>query len=202
MVPDQQCLFRIASTQHGLFTASQANACGISNSLLRYHAGTGTYIRKQRGVYRFRDYPSYYREHVMEAVLAAGKDRAVVSHESALELYELSDVLPRATDLTLLRKSNRVPRIPGVKIHLTTRPWKPGEIRTREGIPLTSPERSIIDAADWGTGPEQIEMAIIDALDRGMTTPARLRATAEDRNSRVQNLVNQSISLAEARRSQ
>jgi hypothetical protein len=80
---------------------------------------------------------------------------------------------------------------------MTSRPWQPGEIRIREGLPTTSPERTIVDSAEMGTGPEQIEMAIFQALERGITTPKRLRAAAASRNNRVRSLVEQSIIYAE-----
>lgn len=197
MKPDHRCLFLTADAQHGYFTSAQARACGFSNSLLRYHANTGEYTRVRRGLYRLRDYPSFYREHVVVAWLSLGKDRAVVSHESALDLYELSDVIPNATHLTIPRTSNWAPNIPGARIHTTTRPWQPGEVRCLEGLPVTSPERTIVDAAEMGTGPEQVEMAIVEALERGITTPKRLREAYTNASSRVKSLVEQSIVLAQ-----
>lgn len=194
--PDHHSLFLLADSQHGYFTADQAHSCGFSTSLIRYHANTGKFVRVRRGLYRLRDYPSFYREHMVIAWLSLGKDRAVVSHESALDLYELSDVIPNSTHLTIPRTSNWIPAIPGTRIHTTSRPWQPGEIRLREGIPVTSPDRTIIDAAVMGTGPEQIEMAIVQALERGLTTPSRLRSASSNANSRVKALVEQSIVLA------
>lgn len=196
MHPDHRGLYLIADSQHGYFTAAQARSCGFSTSLIRYHVNTGKYIRVRRGLYRLRDYPPFYREHVVIAWLSLGPDRAVVSHESALDLYELSDVIPNATHLTIPRTSNWVPDIPGTRIHTTTRSWLPGEIRFQEGLPVTSPERTILDAAEMGTGPEQIEMAIVQALDRGITTPKRLRSAGSNSSARVKSLVEQSISLA------
>ncbi len=122
-----------------------------------------------RGVYRFRDYPSSPREHVAAAWLAVGKDVAVISHASALDLWNLSDVIPDAVHLTVPRarrsRANRPP--PGVVVHTTARCWGDGEVRSHEGLRLTSPERTILDAAQAGTQPEQIELAIAQALRRG-----------------------------------
>ena len=67
------------------------------------------------------------------------------------------------------------------------------EIRQVQGLPVTSPERTIVDALRGGTQPEQIEMAIHQALERGMTTPRRLRAAASSSSERVCKFVEASI---------
>jgi predicted transcriptional regulator of viral defense system len=187
--PDFGCLFAITTGQHGYFTAAQARACGFDYNLLSYHARTGRFIRAQRGLYRLRDFPSWWREEVVSAWLAAGKDQAVVSHESALDLLDLSDVVPRAIHLTVPRSRRHVPRLPGVKIHTTTRPLRPTDVVVRDGIRLTSAARTILDAAESGTAPEQIEMAARQAVERGYTTRTLLERDARERSRRVYDLV-------------
>ena len=90
--PDSGALFEVASTQAGYFTAGQAHRACFSARLLQYHTDTGRFIRLRRGLYRLRDYPSSPREEVMAAWLAVGKEPAIVSHESALDLLGLSNV--------------------------------------------------------------------------------------------------------------
>src|SRR5438876_471935 len=123
--PNRQLLFDIASEQSGYFTTEQAAQCGYGRDMLTYHVKRGTFQRVYRGVYRFRDYPSSPVEHVVAGWLAVGKDVAVVSHASALELWDLSDVVPEAVHLTVPRDRrslvNRPP--PGVVVHTTTRPF-------------------------------------------------------------------------------
>jgi hypothetical protein len=53
-----------------------------------------------------------------------------------------------------------------------------------EGLPVTAPARSIVDAAAAGTGPEQIELAVRQAIERGLTTAAQLRVAARRRRYR------------------
>jgi predicted transcriptional regulator of viral defense system len=193
--PDRQALFDVASEQYGYFTADQAARCGYAPDMLTYHVKRGTFQRVHRGIYRFRDYPSSPHEHVAAAWLAIGKDVNVVSHESALELWDLSDIIPAAVHLTVPRAqrslANRSPS--GVIIHTTTRPWRDGEVRRHEGIRLTSPERTILDAAEAGTQPEQIEMAIAQALRRGLIDAHQLKARAGVRGRRVANLVERTL---------
>src|SRR5216683_4139022 len=101
--PDSACLFEVASSQHGFFTAAQARTCGFGTDLLTHHTRSGRFRRVHRGVYRLRDYPSSAHEDVVAAWLSAGRNRAVASHDSALELHELSDVIPDAVHLTVPR---------------------------------------------------------------------------------------------------
>lgn len=193
--PDHADLFDIAAGQQGYFTSEQARDAGFSRDLLSYHASTGRFIRVQRGLYRFRDYPSSPREEVMAAWLAVGRDIAVVSHESALELLELSDVIPNSIHLSIPRSKRYLTAPPGTTIHTTIEPIPREETVVRDGIRLTSPTRTILDAAEIGVGPEQVEMAIRQALRRGLTTPRMLKAGATTRSERVVDLV-----LAEAER--
>ncbi len=106
-----RCLFETATGQAGYFTAVQARACDYSWALLSHHAARGRFVRVRRGLYRLRDYPSSPREEVMAAWLAAGPG-AVVSHESALDLLGLTDVIPDRINLTVARstRGRRPPR--------------------------------------------------------------------------------------------
>jgi len=191
--PDFECLFGIASEQHGHFARAQAEACGYRTNLLTHLTRSGRFIRVHRGVYRLRDYPAYPREEVVAGWLAVGKDVAVVSHESALDLHELSDVIPNAVHLTVPRSKRNLPKLPGVTIHTTTREMGPADVVTRDGMRVTSVARTIVDAADWGTGPEQIEMAARQALQRGLTTRKRLERAMSNRSQRVQSLINRAM---------
>lgn len=187
--PDFQCLFAATAGQQGYFTTAQAKACGFRGNLLNHHVRAGRFQRVYRGVYRLRDYPSSPREEVMAAWLAVGKAKAVVSHESALDLLDLSDVIPDEIHLTVPRSKRHPPSLPGVRVHTTTRELHPGETAVREGITLTSPIRTILDAAEAGTAPEQIEMAVRQAIARGLAIRPDLERQAQGRSKRVANLV-------------
>jgi predicted transcriptional regulator of viral defense system len=122
-----------------------------------------------------------------------GKDVAVVSHESALDLLGLSDVIPNFVHLTVARSRRSLLSIPGVKIHTTVKPLRPDEHSSRDGMVLTSATRSILDAAEAGMAPEQIEMAIIQAIERGLATARQLRQDAVERGRRVATLIQEAL---------
>jgi len=126
---------------------------------------------------------------VLAAWLAVGKDVAVVSHESALDLFDLSDIIPDAVHLTVPRSRRSLPSVWGVKIHTTERPIGPSERWEREGIIITSPTRSILDAAEKGADPDQIERAVVQAVGRGLASTQELRRAASDRSRRVAQLI-------------
>ena len=187
---DHDGLYRLAESQAGYFTARQARAAGMDRSTLAHHARPGgRFERIRRGLYRLRHYPSSPHEHIIAAWLSFGGEAAVVSHESALELYELSDVVPDAVHVTLPRRQRGQRPRPGVRVHALQRPPQPSEIRSLHGLPVTSPERTIVDALEAGTQPEQVEQAVRQALDRGLTTADRLRRAAAGRSSRVRSFV-------------
>lgn len=186
--PDAQGLFAQATDQAGYFTSAQARAYGYSRQLLSYHAERGRFIRLRRGLYRMRDYPSSQYEEVMAAWLAVGKDQAVVSHESALDLLGLSDVLPDRVHLTVPRSRRGIAVPSGAILHTTMQALPPNDTMTWNGMRVTVPTRSILDAAEYGAGPEQIVMAIRQATERGLILPDTLRGKARDYGARVARL--------------
>lgn len=191
--PDNEALFATASEQAGYFTAAQARAASYSWPLLSYHAKHGRFVRVARGLYRLRDYPSSPREELIAAWLRLAPD-AAISHESALELLDLSDIIPGSIHLTVPRARRRLVRQPGVTTHTTTRPLDAAEVFTREGVRLTTPARTIVDVAEGGAAPEQVIRATGQAIERGLTTPDRIRAAARSRGGRVRKLIETALS--------
>jgi predicted transcriptional regulator of viral defense system len=190
---DHDRLYQIAEPQAGYFSAAQALSTGMDRSTLIHHARPGgRYERVRRGLYRLRHFPSSPHEHVVAAWLPLPSP-AVVSHESALELYELSDVIPNAVHITLPRaKRGQRPR-PGVRFHTLAHPPGPNETRPVAGVLATNPDRTIVDSLEAGVQPEQIELAVRQALERGLTTPRRLRAAAADRPTRIRRFIDRCV---------
>lgn len=191
--PDRSRLFEIASEQGGYFTTAQAKSCGFSWALLSHHAKADRYIRVRRGLYRFREYPSSPREDVLAAWLAIGRDVAVVSHESALDVLGLSDVIPSSVHLAVPRSKRNLPRRSGVRVHTTSRPLRAEDRVVRDGMAVTSATRSILDSAEAGTAPEQIEIAVSQAIERGMAIAQQLQKEASERGRRVAMLIKSAL---------
>ncbi len=191
--PDHERLFGIATEQAGYFTTAQAHDCDFSSPLITHHAKSGRFVRVARGLYRLRDYPSSPREELLAAWLRLAPE-AVVSHESALELLGLSDIIPNLIHVSVPRSRRKLTRRAGVALHTTTRPLEGSDVVLREGMRLTAPARTIVDVAETGGAPEQVVRAAQQAIDRGLTTPARLREAADGRGRRVAQILD--IALA------
>jgi predicted transcriptional regulator of viral defense system len=186
--PDHESLFAIATEQAGYFTTAQARASGFSSPRITHHAQSGRFVRVARGLYRFRDYPTSPREALLAAWLRLTPE-AVVSHESALELLGLSDIIPNLIHLSVPRARRKLSRRSGVAVHTTTRPLDGSDVVVRDGMRLTAPARTIADVADVAVAPEQVVRAVRQAINRGMTTPSRLREAAVGRGRRVEQLI-------------
>lgn len=191
--PDHHCLFEVASEQAGYFTTGQADACGYPSNLRAYHVKQGRWVRVHRGIYRLGEYPSSDHEEVIAAWLWAGKDITVVSHESALDLLDLSDVIPGTIHITVPRSHRYRPNTAGITLHTTTREFKPGEVITRGGLRVTSAVRTILDCAETGTAPEQIVAAVEQAVDRSLATKHQLETGAASRGGRVDRLIRRAL---------
>ena len=112
-----------------------------------------------------------------------------MSPESALELLGLSDVIPDRIHLSVPRSRRKLSRRSGVALHTTTRPLTGSDVVVRDGMRVTGPARTIVDVAGAGVAPEQVVLAITQAIDRGLTTPGRLREAVRGRGRRVEHLV-------------
>lgn len=189
-------LFELAATQGGYFTAAQAREIGYDSRTLWHHAKTGQLERVSRGFYRLAEFPADSHEDVIAAWVKAGPDRAAVSHETALALYDLAPIRQRKIHITVQRKHRPYKgqaRLPGVQIHTVIRPFHPGEVVKRFGVRVTSPSRTIADAAEAGTDPSSIHEAIAAALRQGLLTQEELRNAVQDRPKRVRELVERAI---------
>jgi len=165
--PDWNRLFETAAAQEGLFTTKQAAEAGYSPQLLVHYLSAGKVIRVRRGIYRLVHFPAGEHEELVAAWLWS-ELAGVVSHQSALALYGLSDALPAHLHLTLpvawRRRRFRVP--PDIVLHHAD---VPPEDRSWFGaVPTTNPRRSLNDCAKDGLSPELLRQAARQALRRGL----------------------------------
>lgn len=187
--PDHRALFQVAADQGGYFTSAQAHEVGFSTRLIAHHVDTGRFIalRPWSGVYRLRDFPEEAHDLEWATLVTLGPD-AVLSHETALRLHDLSDVVPQLVHVWVPyerrpRMRRSVPR--GVRIHVTRARLQPTDVTLVNGLRVTTPLRTLIDAATGGTHPEQVALAITQALDRGWVTRTEVERAARTRGPKV-----------------
>lgn len=166
-----------AAEQHGYITTRVARDLGIDPTQLRLLAYRGRLERVGRGVYRVPILPRGEHDDLAEAV-AWALGRGIVSHESALALYGLSDVNPSRVHLTVPR--DNYPRAAGGELYRLHRRTIPAEdISEMDGIPTTTVARTIRDCIAGGTDPHQLRLALDRAVTEGFlhqTTAEELRA--------------------------
>lgn len=178
--PDVLGLEAEAYQQGGYFNAAQARARAVSRQLLEHHVRRGRFERVRRGLYRIQGYPTAQHDDMREAWMTVAGTGALLSHESALALLDLSDNIPDTVHLLVPRKHRGLRQPPGVILH--THPDSEA-IPTvwRDGLPLTAPARTLLDVAPH-LQPEQLSMAITQALRRGLLTTGQLQEEATHRN--------------------
>ena len=172
----RQGLARLAASTGGLFTASQALTVGYSYPSQHFHVHQGDWIRLDRGIFQLVDSPVDGRPDLIRWTLWSG-GRGVISHDSALAIHELGDVMPARTHMTVppgvRKRSSALTLHRGVLLE--------AEIEHHDGYRVTAPLRSLIDAAADHLEIDHLSRAIEDALDRGLVTRGGLRAAASGR---------------------
>jgi predicted transcriptional regulator of viral defense system len=128
----------------------------------------------------------------MIAWLQTGPD-SVISHDSALALYDLSDALAHEVHVTVPRTASR--RRPGMRLH--TQRLASHEVTRRNGMPVTSPARTIADLALAGLAEELIAQAVQQALARGLVLPDEI--VVAGRTRRVREMLRRTVEEAEHR---
>jgi len=182
--PNHKQLYLVAENQAGYFTAEQAHSAGFSRERISYYVATGRFSRVQRGVYRLVQFPGSPYEDLFIAWLKTGPN-SVISHDSALYLYKLSDVLPSENHVIMPRTGSR--RRKGIRLH--TNRLSQDEVTQREGLPVTTAARTIIDVTASGLAEEQIGNAVNEAIQLGLTDRDELLSQASRRGERVSHII-------------
>jgi predicted transcriptional regulator of viral defense system len=170
-----RALLEIANRQGGYFTAQQAHSIGYAYSMQTYHVTHGNWIRVARGIYRLHGYPTSDRDDLIILSLLssdrAGQAQAVVSHETALSIYELSDANPARIHLTVPPGFRR--RLPHNVIlhrgHVSEEDWE-----EHEGYRVTTPLRTLRDIAESPSSWPYLNDAVREALRRGLVRRSNL----------------------------
>ena len=153
--PPDAAVAALAARQHGVVSGAQLAELGIGRRGIAHRVAVGWLTRLHRGVFRVG--PTEARlARLMAAVLAAGPG-AVVSHRAAAWLHGFAPE-PAVVDVTVEAGHPRARS--GVRVH---RRSLDGEVTRVDGIPATTPKRTIADlAAD--TEPHELRRAMEEAL--------------------------------------
>src|SRR3989338_2666385 len=175
MKPDQETkLYQIAETQLGYFTSKQASLAGYSAVNHPYHVNKGHWVREHRGIYRLANFPqSPEGEFVLWSLWSRNQSdipQGVYSHETALSLYEVSDVLPAKLHMTVPKQFRKAGNRPTFLV-LHRADLTIDEIQKKTGFSVTTPFKTVTDLLAEGVLSEDIiKQALKEFFQQGLLT--------------------------------
>ncbi len=165
-------LYEVAESQEGFFTTKQAKTAGFAENTHPYHVQVGNWIREHRGIYRLASFPRGERPDLMLWSLWSRNrqeiTQGIYSHQTALSLHDLSDVMPAKLHMTVprgFRRNSEIPRV--LVLHFADLPQN--DIGIADGVQVTKPMRTMLDLLEGReVPPATLRQALREGLRRGL----------------------------------
>jgi predicted transcriptional regulator of viral defense system len=162
-------------------TNRQLAAIGIRGTSVKRRVASGRLVRLYRGVYAVGHVQRTRGARWIAAVMASGQG-TVLSHLDAAALWGIYQSRARAIHVTTTAQSVR--RLPGVQVH-RARNLAREDMTRKDGIPVTTVERTLIDLTDMLTVDRVLrairEAEYLSLLDHPTLTAAVQRANGRKR---------------------
>jgi len=187
-VADERALTTLAASQGGYFTSKQAAAIGYTAPKRNYHVQVGNWVRECRWIFRLSTQPLPVLPDMILWWLWSRKrqdePQGVYSHQTALSLHELTDVMPSRLHMTVPKTFRRSATIPkAIVLHMSDLPSS--AVEQIDGVPTTKALRTLIDVAFSGEVPlEDLQLAFAEATRSGRITRAEIAVTKTDATQR------------------
>lgn len=140
-------LKEIAESQSGYFSAQQAKFAGYTPQNHLYHVNNGDWIKIDRGLYRLPGYgDSLVSEFIRWSLWATGRStdrQIVISHDSALYYYQLTDECPAEVHLIVDTRKFHKGEKHGCIMHREEISWN--EYTAKSGYNITTPLKTLSD---------------------------------------------------------
>ena len=156
-----------ARANGGIITTREAQALGMDRSVLARMVSEGVFTRLQRGVLAL---PGIDPAHAPDLAAACRCLEAVVSHHSAGQLHHFEGMTMGPPTVTVPHRLTN--RFLGVYVHQST-DISDADVLSIEGLPVTSPERTIIDLAA-GMSDGRLDFVLDRALSSGIVDLTKL----------------------------
>jgi very-short-patch-repair endonuclease len=182
---DHAQVWRLAAQQHGALTRRQLLGVGFSSDQIQRRITRGRLHRLWHGVYAVGRPLLTMLGWWHGAVLACG-DGTLLSHDSAAALWGIRHVKsgnqgeqarPRAIHVSV--SATRSPRRTGIRVHRRS-DLSQSEGGVCQGIPVTTPARTLIDLATLHSS-DELEAWVNTADKRALIDPETLRWEIEKR---------------------
>src|ERR1700681_2140941 len=165
-------LYEVSEDQQGFFTTKEAKAAGFAENTHPYHVQAGNWIREHRGIYRLASFPRGDRPDLMLwSLWSRNRGEAaqgVYSHQTALSLLDLSDIMPAKLHMTVptnFRRNSEILRV----LVLDFADLPQDDIGAVHGVRVTKPMRTILDLVERGEmPPATLRQVLREALRRGL----------------------------------
>lgn len=164
-------LAEVSESQWGMVTSAQAHARGVSHMNLTRLTKSGDLIRLSHGVYKDAGAPGGEYDELRSAWLASDPTRlawdrlnekpgkVIVSGESAAALHGIGNLRAMRSEFTApSRKQTQ-----RADVHYRTRTLTSDDVTVREGLPVTTPERTIADLVEQRAQLDHVGDALRDA---------------------------------------
>lgn len=174
--PFDQAIRKIAGKQYGAFSACQAFAAGGTPTMVRRRLRRGDIEVVADGVYVLPGAANCWKQKLWVGLLEVGSG-AVADGRAAYPLWRIPG-FPEGPIEILAPHGQKNHRLTVGVLH-ETRLLPAHHVRTVDGIPVTSPERSLFTAAAREKF-KSAERAVDNALTLGLTSPERLWRTWGD----------------------
>ena len=132
-----------------IFTLKEAYKYKVSPQILSYYVKKGRLKRMSQGVYAFKDSLGFDFYSVLKEKLTCAP-QAVVGLESALKIYGLTDEVPDVIHLIVPLSNVPKRKLQDVQFYQMKDSLYKKHIKTIEGLPVSSFERTIIDLLRFG----------------------------------------------------
>lgn len=141
-------LFEIVATQHGYFTNRQAISVGYRINNHPYHIKQGHWIREHRGIYRLANFlgapDDQFAMWTLWSMNNKGEAQGVYSFETALTIYDASDVMPAKLHMTVPKKFRRSSAVPDILV-LHFDDLDAQDYQVMSGYRVTTPSKTLLD---------------------------------------------------------
>jgi predicted transcriptional regulator of viral defense system len=177
-------LREVALDQHGFVTTAQALEEGVSHAELSLMIGRDRLQRVAHGVYRVPQVAETEFDQYQLAVLWTGASEACLSHDTALEAWEISDINPDRIHLTVA-SHRRIRRAGGGLYVVHHQDLDARQVTGWQGIPTVNVPTAIAQCIASGVPTYLIRQAL-DRAGRTSRLPTvdveRLAAALEARD--------------------
>lgn len=186
----------LSKRQLGLVTTTQLKSRGWSRNRTRWAVTRGLIVSIRPGVWRLAAVPISWEQFLLATTLSAG-DGSFISFTTAAAVWNFRHSERYGFGLQL--SGQRRVKLKGVTFHRAT--FRSDETTTRDGIPVTTAERTLID---WASNSRALPGAklgecVDDALRRGLIDLRRLRSLADRLHRQGHRRLDRVHSILEAR---